>query len=156
MTKDDFQRLVETYGANDSRWPEEHRHAMINWQAENAAEAQAVLASEQELDMALDSARLEPGTDMLKARILSQLPKEETPALPQAANSNVRRFGQKAVAALMLCAFTAGFAGASFLKVPVGAETDTQTLVVESEWEELAEDYGFDDVYEWVEASPAP
>jgi len=160
MTKEDFNRLVETYGASEARWPEENRAAMIAWRSENPAEAEAILASERDLDMALDGVRMEPGTDMLKARILGQLPKENTSALPQAgyqaANSNVRRFGQKAVAALMLFAFSVGFGGASFLKLPTDGDDVSQNLVAEAEWEELAEDYGFDDIYEWVEASPAP
>lgn len=156
----DFERLVETYGASETRWPEDYRQAMITWRAENAVEAEAILVSERELDMALNTIRMEPGTDMLKARIMGQLPKEKPVAMPQsgyhAVNNNVRSFGQKAVAAMMLFAFSVGFAGASFLKLPGGDEDVSQTLVAETEWEEIATDYGMDDIYEWVEASPAP
>lgn len=156
LSRDDFKTLVETYGAKDARWPEEHRQAMIAWRADNEADAETILASERDLDVALDSIRMEPGTDMLKARILSQLPKAEPAALPQPANSNIRTFGQKAVAAMMLLAFTVGFAGASILKMPGTDEAVPQTLTAESEWEDIATDYGMDDIYEWVEASPAP
>lgn len=161
MTRDEFIRLVETFGASESRWPENYKNEMLVFRAENAAEAEAIISREAELDQALETVRLEPGTDMLKARILSQLQSEEAANVPQPANSNRSSFGHKAVAALMLMAFTVGFAGASVLKMP---STDDGTLVgeAESDWEELAElaeDYGMDDIYEWVDtadASPAP
>jgi len=160
MTKDEFVRLVETYGASERRWPESHRQDMIAWCSSNGEEAESILSSERDLDEALESVRLEPGTDMLQARIMSQVSKTAAVAHPQPVNSNIRdsnirSFGQKAVAALMLFAFTVGFAGASFLKLP-GSENPDQIYVAESEWEELATDYDMDDVYAWVETAPAP
>ncbi len=155
MTRDEFLRTVETYGANAARWPDAYRADMLAWQAENTADAAAILASEGELDRALDTIRLEPGTDMLKARILNQLPETATDAVPVPANNNLARFSQKAVAALMLFAFSVGFAGASFLKLPSSGE-ETSYDVASSDWEELAEDYELDEIYAWVEASPAP
>ncbi len=155
MTRDEFTRLVETYGATESRWPDEYRAEMIAWRIDNAGAAEAILRSEGDLDKVLESARLEPGTDMLKARILNQIAETSEEPLPVPANNNIARFSQKAVAALMLFAFSVGFAGASFLKLP-GSGEEPSYEVASSDWEELAEDYGMDEIYAWVETSPAP
>lgn len=155
MTTDDFKRLVETYGSNAARWPEEQRSEMQAFMRVHPKVAESILLSEQILDETLDSVRLEPGTDMLKARILSSLPEAREDVLPTPANNNLARFSQKAVAALMLLAFTVGFAGASFLKLPTTGENETYDVAT-ADWEELAEDYGMDEIYAWVEATPAP
>ncbi len=158
MTQEDFTRLVETYGAKESRWPDEYRAQMQAFAADNAEAAKAVLEDEALLDTALDSVRAAPGTDMLKARILNNLPQHTAANQPEAPRSKFSMFGQKAVAALMLLAFTVGFTGASFLKLP-GSGDDAGAVYASNEWEELATDYGMDDIFEWVgvpEDSPAP
>lgn len=157
MTRDEFKKLIETFGSRETRWPVDYKAEMLGYMNTYPADAQNILHEEQALDLALDSVRLEPGTDMLKARILSALPKQEAEALPVAAND--RSFGQKAVAALMLFAFAFGFTGASFLKLP-GISENEAPLYASQEWEDIATDYGMDDVYEWVgfseDLSPAP
>lgn len=156
MTQDEFKNLIETYGSSEARWPEDYKAEMLGFVKTHPTDAQNILDAERSLDLALDSVRLEPGIDMLKARILSSLPKEDIKPLPVAAND--RSFGQKAVAALMLFAFAFGFTGASFLKLP-GISAAEAPIYANQEWEDIATDYGMDDVYEWVgisDQSPAP
>jgi len=123
--------------------------------AANGAEAETLLNDAQVMDDALDSARLSPGTDILKARILAAA--TQTPQNNQTVPQTPQRqgMGYRAVAAMTLFAFTLGFAGANMLG---GANTnpaeDDQVLIAEtSEWQELADDYGLDDIYEWVEGT---
>ena len=105
MTRNEFIQLIETYGSDELRWPEAHKAQMLDFISSNPAEAQTLLTDEAGLDAALESIRLQPGTDMLKARIMGALPQEAEEPLPVAANDR-RQLGHKAVAALMLMAFT--------------------------------------------------
>jgi hypothetical protein len=85
MTLETFTQLVGSYGAEPSRWPDEHRAAMHDF-LQNQQSAQAVVGREGSLDDWLDQ-RLEPASDILHARLMadmqSQLSTLETSAEPQ-------------------------------------------------------------------------
>lgn len=73
MTRDRFDDLVNSYGANPRRWPEEkHAHAEA-FIASNKAVAKEILGKATQLDMALDTARTTMSdASLLAARILKQ------------------------------------------------------------------------------------
>jgi len=149
FSKDDFKRLIETYGSDIDRWPaafQDPARAMMN---SDATFTKPLMAEAVKLDEALASARLTPGTDMLKARILNGLESQPSRGMDQIANDRAAR-GMKyhTVAAMMVMSFVLGFAGSNFLQ-PNPAETGS-SVFVENDWEELANEYGMSDVYEWV------
>lgn len=155
MTLLEFTELVETYGADSARWPEDRRSIALAFMQSHKAECEPILAEEARLDGLLDGARLSPGTDILKARILSSI---EAPVVETAETSQPRgrviSFGHKAIAAMMLVSFSMGFAGASVMKLP-GQDTEMVSVTddnISNEWAELADDFDLDDIYEWVDS----
>ena len=161
MTLNEFTALVETYGANSARWPDDKREVAIAFMKTRKEDCAIVLNAEQNLDNLLDSGRLNPGTDILKARIMSSIDNQPVQSVD---NTTSRRrvgssFGHKAIAAMMLVSFSLGFGGASVLKLPV-QNTDSGNYVasenpedyLSNEWAELADDYGMGDVYDWVDS----
>lgn len=160
MTLNDFKTLVETYGARSARWPDDQRDIALAFMQNQKADCESVLQAERGLDDLLEGARLSPGTDILKARIMSSIETEPSQAddLPQTRGRVIRGFGHKAMAALMLLSFTLGFGGASVLKLPAQNEGPDNYIASEAtsdndtnEWAELADDYGLGDIYDWVD-----
>ncbi len=153
MTLIEFTELVETYGADSARWPDDLREAASLFMQANKADCDAILVDEARLDSLLEGARLNPGTDMLKARILSSIEApvaQSTSTETAPARGRVFSFGHKAIAAMMLLSFSLGFAGASVLKLP-GQDNITDDYVT-TEWAELADDYDLGDIYDWVDS----
>ena len=154
MTQDEFIILVDTYGANTQSWPEDSKSEALAFVENNADIAKPLLLEARKLDEALDVAKITPGTDMLKARILlavNELPSNQ-PA--QAASQPTSGLKYRAVATMMAISFVLGFAGANILQ---SENTDTNgSFMVDNEWEELADEYGMSDVYEWVGQDALP
>ncbi len=153
MTRDDFARLIEIYGANEARWPDHSRAAAQSFVEAHSRDAEQLLDGARKIDAALESARIEPGTDILKARIMSSLGHQDD--APINIQPPARGFGYKVIAAMMAISFMMGFAGSNLLN-QAAAPDETISLVAENEWETLASDYGMDDVLSWVNDSPAP
>jgi len=153
MTRDEFAQLIELYGADENRWPDNRRSDAQSFAKEHSADARQLLDDARNIDEALERARLEPGTDILKARIMNSLgQQDDRPAPVQQA---ARGFGYKAIAAMMAISFMMGFAGSNLLGG--SAEQDeTILLTAENEWETLASDYGMEDIVVWVNEGPAP
>ncbi len=155
MTQDEFTVLMDTYGANRERWPVSSKPGALAFIKDQPAIADPLLLEARKLDEALDAARITPGTDMLKARILnevSQLPSNQ-PASTQPANSNPG-MKYRAVAAMMAISFVLGFAGANYMQP--NNSSASEAVMVDNEWEEFADEYGMGDVYEWVEQDALP
>lgn len=157
MKYEDFRDLIDTYGANQRRWPEHMRapaRAFIKAKPELTTN---LLHNAQELDNHIESARIQPGTDILKARILSGLKlRQEDIIIPEPVvqHKSTRGFGFGSMAAMMALSFMFGLAGANAWNSDI-SETPT-ILTAENEWEDLAQEYEFDDIYEWVSTNPAP
>ena len=155
MTLAEFTELVETYGAVPGRWPDDRREAAQTFITSNPDLCEPILAEEAALEELLNNARLNPGTDMLKARIMSSIDAPSSnDQIREPERARLFRFGHKAMAALMLVSFSLGFAGASVLQLP--SQNDDMVESVSDDWAELADDYGVDDIYDWLEAAPAP
>lgn len=156
MTHEDFSKFVETFGANIARWPEDIQLSARAFIEANPHIAESMLGEAAAFDAALEDARLSPGTDMLKARILKAAQAQSVEQAPAAeAPSNRKGFGYRAVAAMVLASFALGFAGAN-LTAPVTEEiSEAEYLAANSEWQTLAEEIGISEIYEWVDKSPA-
>ncbi len=163
MRIEEFENFIDLYGANFDIWPDPA--AAKRFAMDNAELTEKLLAEAREIDAALEQVRVTPGTDMLKARILSEIDRENVSAeVP--ANSNKPGLGYKAAAAAMMMSFVLGFAGANMMPAPDASDDfvltaedellsdDDIVLTADAEWESFAEDYGFDDIYDWV--NPAP
>ena len=154
MTQDEFIILVDTYGANTQRWPEDSRSEALAFVENHADIANPLLLEAKKLDEALDAVKITPGTDMLKARILQAVNELPSNQPAQAATQPTSGLKYRAVAAMMAISFVLGFAGANILQ---SENTDTNgTFMVDNEWEELAGEYGMSDVYEWVGQDALP
>lgn len=70
-----FQHLVEAYGADPRRWPEDRRAAALAFQAAEPDQAATILAFGASLDEALDELRPPAASAELRARILAAAPK---------------------------------------------------------------------------------
>lgn len=155
FTKESFKKLLETYGADKSRWPETLLAPAEKLMASAPEYTNSLLKEAKELDEALSAARVTPGTDILKARILGNLDPQTDNLQPRAANDRpVRSLKYHTVAAMMIMSFVLGFAGSNVLQVQ--PTENGNALMVDNGWEELAEDYGIADVYEWVGQDAAP
>ncbi len=152
MTRDDFIKIVETYGVNPGRWPQDQRAQAKKFMNAHPDEAAIIMDADHNLDHALETARLTPGTDMLKARIKSAAQSTPQTHIPNPASSR-RGFGYRAMAAMVLAAFSLGFAGANLMNSaePETITQDTTYQLADNNWEDIAEDYGFSEIYEWVE-----
>jgi ferric-dicitrate binding protein FerR (iron transport regulator) len=74
MTPERFRVLVDAYGSDPHRWPEDERAASMAWAKQHRDEADAILASASELDDWLESYVVAtPGRD-LRRRIVSGAP----------------------------------------------------------------------------------
>jgi len=152
MTLSDFKILVETFGANSARWPEDRQAEAQNFMRAHPEAARDVLQSEAGLDDLLETGRMSPGTDMLKARIKASVITEPVMKAPIPRRSG---FGHKAVAALMLASFAVGFGGANYFGPSESefiTELEDDTYTASNEWTEFADDYGMSEIYEWVDA----
>jgi len=153
MTRDEFLKLIETYGADQSRWPEASLSEAQAFITKNPEYASGLLAEANRLDGALEIARIAPGTDMLKARILSAA-RSSGVAAANPAPLKPQGLRYRAVAAMVTGAFVLGFTGANYLNG--GDVTNDPGLTADNEWEEIADDYGMSDVYAWARQDTLP
>ena len=75
MTPERFRVLVDAYGSNPHRWPEDERVASMAWAKQHRDEADAILASASELDDWLESYVVAAPGRELRQRIVSGAPR---------------------------------------------------------------------------------
>jgi hypothetical protein len=81
MTPERFQTIVEAYGADPRRWPEQERAAAEAWAALHRDEAQTMLSGSAGLDAWLGSHSVAPPDRELEQRIVASGPKPRAPRL---------------------------------------------------------------------------
>lgn len=74
MTPERFQQIVEAYGAEPRRWPQEDRSAAQAWAQSHRAEADALLAEAAGVDAWLAADKVEPPDAVLMKRVLDSAP----------------------------------------------------------------------------------
>jgi hypothetical protein len=72
MNQEQFKKLLETYGADTDRWPDDLRGQALSYLAENPNNQQLV-SKYQALDDALDRYEISPDTSGIQAALLSRL-----------------------------------------------------------------------------------
>ncbi|MGA9912481.1 MAG: hypothetical protein WBR17_08085, partial [Paraburkholderia sp.] len=68
MTPERFHQIVEAYGADARRWPQQERAAAQAWAALHRAEADAVLADAAGIDAWLAADKVDPPGAALQQR----------------------------------------------------------------------------------------
>jgi hypothetical protein len=118
MTLERFAELVEIYGAEPRRWPQEHRQAAVAFAEEHPEEAAAIQETAQRLDEALDR-HVVSGPSAKLIRLIT----ESAPSI-RAVKSRRRLWRQGAsFAAVGLAGALAG-AVTTALLTPMSAPTD--------------------------------
>ncbi|MFM0204991.1 hypothetical protein PQR53_34805 [Paraburkholderia fungorum] len=74
MTPERFHQIVEAYGADPHRWPQQERAAAERWAAAHRVEADTALADAVSLDAWLSADKLEPPGMALQQRIIGSAP----------------------------------------------------------------------------------
>jgi hypothetical protein len=74
MTPERFQQIVEAYGAEPRRWPQQDRAAAQAWAQSHRAEADALLAQAAGVDAWLAADQVEPPDALLMKRVLDSAP----------------------------------------------------------------------------------
>ncbi|MFP3563450.1 hypothetical protein [Paraburkholderia sp. SIMBA_030] len=74
MTPERFHQIVEAYGADPRRWPEQERAAGQAWAALHRAEADAVLAEAAGIDAWFAAGTVDPPGAALLERIVASAP----------------------------------------------------------------------------------
>jgi hypothetical protein len=74
MTPERFQQIVEAYGAEPRRWPEQDRAAAQAWAQSHRAEADALLVEAAGVDAWLAADKVEPPDAALLKRVLDSAP----------------------------------------------------------------------------------
>jgi len=82
MTPERFHQIVEAYGAEPRRWPQQERAEAQAWARLHRAEADAVLAEAAGLDAWLAADKLDPPGAALRQRVLDSAPVRQ-PAAPR-------------------------------------------------------------------------
>ncbi|CAE6719540.1 hypothetical protein [Paraburkholderia haematera] len=82
MTPERFHQIVEAYGADPRRWPQQERAAAEAWAAAHRAEAAAVLADAAGIDAWLAADKVDPPGAALKQRIIGSAPVRQ-PIVPR-------------------------------------------------------------------------
>ncbi|QGZ65547.1 hypothetical protein [Paraburkholderia acidisoli] len=91
MTPERFHTLVDAWGADPRRWPEQERADALAWARAHRDEADAALAAALELDAWLARDFIEPPSRTLVERIVTSAP-SLTPPLPRRKDASRRRF----------------------------------------------------------------
>jgi hypothetical protein len=79
MTPERFRTIVDAYGADPRRWPEEERVAAEDWADLHRSEADAVLAESASLDAWLTSHTIAPPERSFVDRIVATAPVRHRP-----------------------------------------------------------------------------
>ncbi|CAB3741823.1 hypothetical protein LMG24238_06821 [Paraburkholderia sediminicola] len=74
MTPERFHQIVEAYGADPRRWPQQERAAAEVWAATHRAEADALLADAAGIDAWLAADKVDPPGAALQQRIIDSAP----------------------------------------------------------------------------------
>ncbi|CAE6744979.1 hypothetical protein R75461_06962 [Paraburkholderia nemoris] len=74
MTPERFHQIVEAYGADPRRWPQQERAAAEAWAAAHRAEADALLADAAGIDAWLAADKVDPPHAALQQRIIGSAP----------------------------------------------------------------------------------
>nr|WKF61163.1 hypothetical protein HUO10_005693 [Paraburkholderia busanensis] len=74
MTPERFQQIVEAYGADARRWPQQERAAAQAWATLHRAQADALLDEAAGLDAWLAADKVEPPSAALRERVLRGAP----------------------------------------------------------------------------------
>ena len=82
MTPERFHQIVEAYGAQPRRWPQQERAAAQAWAELHRAEADAVLADAAGIDAWLSADKLDPPGAALQQRVSAGAPVRQ-PAAPR-------------------------------------------------------------------------
>ena len=82
MTPERFHQIVQAYGADSRRWPQQDRAAAQAWAAAHREEADAVLADAAGLDAWLAADTVEPPSLALQQRIAGGAPQRQ-PVAPR-------------------------------------------------------------------------
>lgn len=155
MKFEDFEALIEAYGANTERWPESKRADMQRMILAHPEQASAVINGARDLDNMLDTIPSVQASDLLKARIQIARPEGVKAAQPKIPRRPLTASWAR-LAAMITVSFSAGFAGAQYVKLPQVNDTAPVELVVsveandEDEWAVAATELGFLDIYEWT------
>ena len=121
MTLQDFRELIEAYGANPSRWPEDRRDAADAFLA-GSSEAQAFVADAAELDQMLARVEEPDVSDAFLASVMS-VPAHEKQ------DRRMRQKGEKASSPLSLRFLFPRLAGVAATAVIVGFVMGSANLV---------------------------
>ncbi|MFL9882366.1 hypothetical protein PQR66_04975 [Paraburkholderia agricolaris] len=82
MTPERFHQIVEAYGADPRRWPQQERAAGQAWAAAHRAEADAMLADAAGIDAWLAADKVDPPGAALQQRIIGSAPARR-PSVPR-------------------------------------------------------------------------
>ena len=152
MTYEDFETLIEAYGAKPEKWPEHIRDAAQNYMRDNSLESSPLIKEARDTDQMLDSYNIKPNIELLQARIMKQVSEtSQNNRKPVAANNN---FINRKVAAALIVAFGAGFMGLQILPTNDASDPILDNLFAEAaddEWADLATTLGVEEIYDWVE-----
>ncbi|WP_027798996.1 hypothetical protein [Paraburkholderia dilworthii] len=85
MTPERFHQIVEAYGADPRRWPQQERAAGQAWAELHRAQADACLAEAAALDAWLAADRVAPPDAALQQRVIGGAPVRRRPALQRRA-----------------------------------------------------------------------
>ncbi|WP_027779088.1 hypothetical protein [Paraburkholderia caledonica] len=80
MTPERFHQIVEAYGADPRRWPQQERAAAQAWANAHRAQADAYLAVAAELDTWLAADHVAPPDAALQQRIIGSAPRRRPAA----------------------------------------------------------------------------
>ena len=154
MKFEDFEALVEAYGASSERWPDSKRADMQRIILAHPEQASAVINAARNLDNMLDVVPPVQASDLLKTRI--QIMRPEAANTTHSQKSRRRSSTWARLAAMISVSFSAGFAGAQFVELPQGGETAPIEFVASvdatesDEWAVAATELGFTEIYEWT------
>lgn len=109
MTPERFHQIVEAYGADPRRWPQQERAAAQGWADSHRAQADAYLAEAAELDTWLAADHVAPPDAALQQRIIGSAPRRRP-----AAQRRVWWWSGAAVAGVGLLGGAAGALAVSF------------------------------------------
>ncbi|MEE2567303.1 hypothetical protein [Hyphobacterium marinum] len=70
-----FKQLIDAYGADPARWPDDRRDAALAWQADNHAQAEVWIREAAVLDQLLSEVTAPTPSELLQARILAKVPR---------------------------------------------------------------------------------
>ena len=146
MDEQRYEQLLESYGANTARWPEQERELALTFAEKNPERAAQIRARGDDLDTMLDNNIHAGSNDLLMARILNaaqNIPQDGLPANDRA-NYAPLQARWKSLAATLLLTTGIGFslgqtatADADYQTAETLLLTDYQTSLEAADWAEM-------------------